>query len=919
MTGFALFIRNVRYYGRQWLLLVLGALLVATVMSTALYLGDSVECTLRRSVERRLAGLRSVAQWDGVRPVPGAFLHTRGFVQAADGRARAIEVYGIEDAAAGLADREAMANQALLDFLGGASAAFTGEVVVRVQTMPEIDAESMPGRPGRIRQLRVNVQGLLPLPYRDFSLEDSQNVPLNLFLRRSYLANSLECVDGGNLVISEKSADDLRRELQDALRPEDIGLYFADMGGRPILKSRRYFLPEFLAMAFPAAQPVLSWFFAELTDDAASVVYSFIAGVPEELMPIPATECWLSEQLGLQPGTGPAQLRYFQVGAFRDITLNDASFARLRLVDDRAITRSLSADIPGLTDAASCSHWDAPLPVDLKRIRDDDEVYWREHGAKPKAYIALSRAQELFGANALSGLLFPAGADVTTLDAQLSSLLRAESGLLHCFEPREESLANALAGVDFASLFLGLSSLVMVSALLVLVLLLRLHLLERQGESELFAALGFPANWLRRELALELGLALVLGSALGVLAGMGVSALLLRALGWVWGDVYGLSRMLWCCELASAVGALAVSSLLGLGALLVLLWRQGRPVFWRRQWSRQLSGIADLAWRTVWRRQSQSRPLVALLTLGITLTLAVGANAIRTRGEEGFGYQWVLSTALPYTGLLPGQDSGAVLPIRVHLASPADCGNLSRVSTPNVFGVSLDGLGKDAPTLTPNGAAVDRGVLQWILKARLGDTLDYVGGSVVLEHAFAGSVFQGGIVVGADSYQRLFPDEQGAAMWLLRADADLPALTAALADYGVSLESCRERMARFDDIQNRYLLLFLALGLLALLLGVGAMALALARAMEERRDEIILLAEMGFANHRIAAIFFVEQLILLGAGLVLSLILLGALSLFSALSLSLVFLVLTLLLLLWVAGLALEVLSLLRRMTSHLS
>lgn len=913
MTRFDLFMRNMAYYRRQAAALFLGAVLVALVISTALFLGDSVQWTLRQQVERRLAGLRSVAQWSGVHAAPDAILQARGFVQLPDGPSRAIQLFGLDDQELGLEDHDAMANQAILDFLGENASA---ELHIRLQTMPEIAVESMPGRPGRIRQLRLRLKGLLPTPLRDFSLVDSQAAPLNLFLKRSFLAAQLEVRDGGTMAVSPLSAESFQRQLQDALTPDDIGIHVVPMGERLVLKSREYFLPPYLHAAFPEAQPVLSWFFAELTDDNARLQYSFLAGVPDGLMAIPADECWLSDSLGLQPGAGPATLRYYQVGAFREIRIAEAPLTRLRLVDDHDLSSAITAAIPGLTDASSCAHWDAPLPVDMKRIQEADELYWRQHGAKPKAYLALRRAQALFGDGALTALVFPAGTSEAALRERLDELLADQPGLLQCWEPREGAMANAVDGVDFAALFLGLSSLVVVAALLVLALLLGLQLMERRGEFELFAALGFPALWLRRELALELGVLMVVGAAAGVLLGMPATAGLLGLLGWVWGDAYGLSRMLWRCEAFSAMLAYGAAVLLGLGALFVMLRRDGRTGFWRRRWPRPPAGITALSWRTVCRQQSRSRLLVALLVLGLTLTLAVGTNAIRTRGEGGFGYEWVVSTALPYTGVLSGQANGAVLPIRVHQASPADCSNLSRVTTPTAFGVDLAALGGTAIPLSDQGAAVDRAVLQWILKGKLGDQVHYERGAVTLEHAFAGSVFQGGVVLSQHTFQRLFPNDSGAAMWLLRSQDDAQALATELVEYGVSVERVRERMDRFDALQNRYLLMFLALGVLALLLGVGAMALALARSMAERRREIVLLAEIGFTNGRIAAIFILEQVLLLAVSVFISLLLLGGLAVFTALSMRLVFLVLGLLLPLWALAIALDVQVVVCRMTS---
>ena len=125
-------------------------------------------------------------------------------------------------------------------------------------------------------------------------------------------------------------------------------------------------------------------------------------------------------------------------------------------------------------------------------------------------------------------------------------------------------------------------------------------------------------------------------------------------------------------------------------------------------------------------------------------------------------------------------------------------------------------------------------------------------------------MFQGGVVVNLDTFDRLFPENSGARMFLVKDQAALPELTRKLAGYGLHTESVRARMDRFDAVQNRYLAIFLQLGCLALALGLGAMALLARIAVEQRRQEIILMAEIGFPARKIRRLLWLEQAALLG-------------------------------------------------------
>ena len=54
-----------------------------------------------------------------------------------------------------------------------------------------------------------------------------------------------------------------------------------------------------------------------------------------------------------------------------------------------AADRDLVPDYPGITESETLSDWDPPFPIDLKRIRPQDEDYWKKYRTTPKAFIPL--------------------------------------------------------------------------------------------------------------------------------------------------------------------------------------------------------------------------------------------------------------------------------------------------------------------------------------------------------------------------------------------------------------------------------------------------------------------------------------------------------------------------------------------------
>ena len=137
----------------------------------------------------------------------------------------------------------------------------------------------------------------------------------------------------------------------------------------------------------------------------------------------------------------------------------------------------------------------------------------------------------------------------------------------------------------------------------------------------------------------------------------------------------------------------------------------------------------------------------------------------------------------------------------------------------------------------------------------------------------AGSILQGNVLVSEGNFLRLYPDEAGRTLFLIRAgnaentDKVATLLETRLVDFGFDAVSARYRLADFLAVQNTYLSTFQSLGALGLLLGMIGLAVAQLRSALERRGELRLLRCAGFRHSRLSEMLLGENLVLLLAGL----------------------------------------------------
>ena len=207
---------------------------------------------------------------------------------------------------------------------------------------------------------------------------------------------------------------------------------------------------------------------------------------------------------------------------------------------------SLTPEVPGVTDQRSINDWDLPFPL-VHRIRGPDDDFWNNHRTTPKAYVSLATGQRLWGSRfgkltSIRILPFlhdgtrPAeicqpweGQQLATTFVQSGRAMEKTLGFE--FSPVKRNGLDASRGTTpFDMLFLALSLFVIAAALMLVSLLFKLGMQQRSSETGTLMAVGIPGRRIGRMLVAENILVSILGSLLGVAAGVGYAMLMLAGL-----------------------------------------------------------------------------------------------------------------------------------------------------------------------------------------------------------------------------------------------------------------------------------------------------------------------------------------------------------------------------------------------------
>ena len=402
-------------------------------------------------------------------------------------------------------------------------------------------------------------------------------------------------------------SDSIRNDLRKHCKLEDLGLKLRSLpsGKGFSLESDRIILDDSLANAAlqsaatgTQSSPIYTYLANSIRANGREIPYSVITAADlgkgamasvstsmdasPKLPPFSDTDAiwltdWAAKDLAASIGES-VEIDYYLWQDLGRLITRTARFRLAGVVAGSAdIDASLAPEIPGITEARSISAWDPPFPLDLSRIRKEDEDFWNRYKATPKAFITLARGQELWGTRfgKLTAIRFtvPNGQNVDFAMQQFSAdLLKRIDPLQFGFAVtsiKEQGLAASRGSTDFGEYFVSFSSFLIAAAVLLSALFFKLMIEQRVREIGILRTAGFSIRFLRRIFILE-GICLsIAGSILGMLGSVGYGWLMIFGLrGW-WGEAVGTQQL----SFSISWSDLCIGSITGiLFSVLAILW-----------------------------------------------------------------------------------------------------------------------------------------------------------------------------------------------------------------------------------------------------------------------------------------------------------------------------------------------------------
>jgi len=294
---------------------------------------------------------------------------------------------------------------------------------------------------------------------------------------------------------------------------------------------------------------------------------------------------WTARDLNAKPGD-IVSLEYYlwhEDGRLETKTA-DFQLAAVVPISGFAADRDLVPEYPGITESEDMSAWDPPFPVDLGRVRKEDEDYWHQYRTTPKAFIPLSTAQQLWGTRfgKLTSIRLKSddkeltGLGVNVLGERVRTALDPALMGFQSVPVRDQGQQASHGATDFGEYFLYFSFFLVVAALMLTTLFFKLGIEQRAREIGTLQAIGFADSKIRRLFLVEGTLLAGIGSVLGLAGGIAYAALLMYGLRTWWVGAVGTTDLrLHVSWLSLVVGALG-GVLAAVACIFFTLRRLGR-------------------------------------------------------------------------------------------------------------------------------------------------------------------------------------------------------------------------------------------------------------------------------------------------------------------------------------------------------
>ncbi|MGH9372596.1 MAG: ABC transporter permease, partial [Vicinamibacterales bacterium] len=591
--------RSVSYHWRTNVAVCLGVAAAVAVLGGALLVGDSVRGSLRDLAMSRLGRTGSAvsstayfrealatelatAASAGTAPL----IATGGFVthEPSGRRASGVLVYGVDERFwrfHGLDPRDGVF---VSPALGAELDAADGDVLLtRLQRPSEIPLESLFAQKEDVaRTVRLTVTATLPRgELGDFSLQPQQAEVRAVFAPLRRLQRDLGVTAQVNtILLAEGGAPNVQRAFRSAVTLEDLGVKVDVVaeGSALIVESASGVISGPLEQAARNAGktlelqplPVFTYLANTVRIRDRAIPYSLVSGLDLAALPIakspiatgveprmPGADSivlngWAARELNATVGD-TAELEYYLWDAAAGLRTAKTSFTVAAIVSmtGLAADRRLAPEYPGITAAESLADWDPPFPLDLSRVRPQDEKYWDAYRATPKAFITYERARDLRSTRygTLTGLRFavPTSESASAIAESLRSRLRetvepASQGLV-LLPSRRLALDASSGATNFGEYFTYFSFFIVVSALILTILFFRLGVEQRLRQIGILRASGYTGAHISRMLLAEALIISTVGSLIGVAGAVGYAHIIVHGLRTWWVGAVGTTLL----------------------------------------------------------------------------------------------------------------------------------------------------------------------------------------------------------------------------------------------------------------------------------------------------------------------------------------------------------------------------------------